>query len=343
MSSSRITVIVPSFKRPGDLQRCLEAVTLQSRPVDEVLIVSRESDLETSNLVSALMPRNPAFRVVPVTEPGLIAAMNCGLDNATGDLLVFTDDDAEAQEDWLERIEAAFCDPSVGAVGGRDWIQLPDEPALFRPAPVTKVGVLTWYGTQYGNHHCPLQGHTRKVMFLKGVNMAFRRLALGRYRVDTRLRGTGTQLGSELDLCWKIRQTGFDVLFDDRILVKHYSSPRATGEDRSRLTGSVFPDLCFNNHYLTAKAFGFYRTLAYFCHGRLLGSRSIPGLLASLKWHFKGDRHIWQRLAQMTRIGIAGLRLGWQARAEAQQRGFDVMLGSTAIEIEGQVPGHGND
>ena len=61
--------------------------------------------------------------------------------------MVFTDDDAEAQADWLERIEAKFADPSVGAVGGRDWIQLPDEPALFKPAPVAKVGVLTWYGS----------------------------------------------------------------------------------------------------------------------------------------------------------------------------------------------------
>ena len=64
--------------------------------------------------------------------------MNRGLDSARGDLVVFTDDDAEAQADWLERIEAKFADPSVGAVGGRDWIQLPDEPALFRPAPVAK-------------------------------------------------------------------------------------------------------------------------------------------------------------------------------------------------------------
>ena len=164
--------------------------------------------------------------------------MNRGLDSAPGDLLVFTDDDAEPQLDWLERIEASFADASIGAVGGRDWLQDPDEPALFRPCPVSRVGVLTWYGAQYGNHHCPLRGHTKRVMFLKGVNMAFRRRALGSYRIDTSLRGSGAQVGSELDLCSQTRQAGFDVLFDDRILVKHYSSPRELAK-RSKIAVTI--------------------------------------------------------------------------------------------------------
>jgi glycosyltransferase involved in cell wall biosynthesis len=269
--------------------------------------------------------------------------MNCGLDNATGDLLVFTDDDAEPALDWLERIEASFADPSVGAVGGRDWIQLPGEPALFQPAPASRVGVLTWYGALYGNHHRPLHGHSQKVMFLKGVNMAFRRRALGSYRIDTRLRGSGAQVGSEMDLCSQTRQAGFDVLFDDRILVKHYSSPRAAGDDRNELVGSVFPDICFNNHYLIAKRFSLGRALAHFCNERLLGSRSIPGLLACLKWFFKGDRQSWRRLVQMTRIGTAGFFLGRHARVEGLRGHSNLKLGSSVIELEGQRPGPGSN
>lgn len=341
MPSPIITVVIPSFKRAGDLQRCLEALALQSRPADEVLVVGREGDEATSNVVSVLRRSTSPLRLVPVTEPGLIAAMNCGLDNATGDLLVFTDDDAEPALDWLERIEASFADPSVGAVGGRDWIQLPDEPALFQPAPVSRVGVLTWYGTLYGNHHRPLHGHARKVMFLKGVNMAFRRRALGSYRIDTRLRGSGAQVGSEMDLCSQTRQAGFDVLFDDRILVKHYSSPRAAGDDRNEFVGSVFPDICFNNHYVIAKRFSLGRALAYFCNERLLGSRSIPGLLACLKWSFKGDRQAWRRLVQMTRIGTAGFFLGRHARVEGRRGRRNLKLGSTVVELERQQPGPG--
>jgi glycosyltransferase involved in cell wall biosynthesis len=332
MPTVKVTVIIPSFKRPFDLRRCLEAVAVQSRPADEVLVIGRQEDGETSNIVSVVEQKISVLRVVPVSEPGLIAAMNCGLDNAMGDILVFTDDDSEPQVDWLERIEASFADASIGAVGGRDWLQLPDEPALFRPEPASKVGVLTWYGALYGNHHRPLRGHTKRVMFLKGVNMAFRRRVLGSHRVDRSLHGCGVQMGTELDLCLQIRQEGFDLLFDDRILVKHYSSPRGTGEDRNQLMGSVFADTCFNYHYLIAKRFGFSRALAYFCNERLLGSRSAPGLLACVKWHFKGDRHAWQRLAQMARTGLAGFRMGRQARALARENGAKLKLGCS--------PGH---
>jgi glycosyltransferase involved in cell wall biosynthesis len=313
----KVTVIIPSFKRPTDLRRCLVALSLQSKPADEILVVGREEDTETSDLVSTAALRLPTLRRVPVSKPGVIEALNCGFDNASGDVWVVTDDDSEPQSDWLERIGDTFSDAPIGAVGGRDWLQLPDEPLLFRPSLVSKLGVLTWYGALYGNHHCPLHGHTKKVMFLKGVNIAFRRRALGRYRIDNSLRGSGAQSGWEMDLCLQTLQAGFQVMFDDRILVKHYCSPRMAGEDRTQRTGPLFPDICFNNHYLIAKHFGLSRAIAYFCHERLLGSRSVPGLLACLKWSYKGDHDTWRRLAQMTWMGASGFRLGRRARRRA--------------------------
>jgi glycosyltransferase involved in cell wall biosynthesis len=324
--ANEITIIVPSFKRPRDLRRCLEAVAAQSRAADEVLVIGREDDTETSEAVCALQGRMPALRLVLVREAGLVAAMNRGLDTAKGDFVVFTDDDAEAQADWLERIEAKFADPSVGAVGGRDWIQLPDEPDLFQPSPAAKVGILTWYGALRGNHHSPLRGHTKRVVVLKGVNMAFRRRVLGSYRVDINLRGMGTQTATELDVCSQVRKAGFQLWFDDRILVKHYCSRRATDEtigdvenNRGPLTEAAIADISFNYHYLIAKHFGIFRALIYFSNARLLGSRSTPGLLAGVKWHFKGDRHVWRRSLHMARVGLTGFRAGRAARYEADE------------------------
>lgn len=337
----KVTVIIPSFKRPTDLRRCLGALSLQTKPAGEILVIGREEDTETSDLVSTAALGLPALRFVPVSKPGVIEALNCGLDKASGDVWVITDDDSEPQSDWLERIAEKFSDTSIGAVGGRDWLQLPDEPALFRPARVSKVGVLTWYGALHGNHHCPLRGYEKKVMFLKGVNIAFSRRALGPYRIDTSLRGSGAQAGWEMDLCLQTLQAGFQVLFDDRILVKHYCSPRMAGEGRTQLRGPLFLDICFNNQYLIAKHFGLWRAIAYFCHERLLGSRAIPGLLACLKWSFKGDHHAWQRLGQMNRMGIVGFRHGRQARATSRQDHSPVNANSPALNLDGHAPKHG--
>lgn len=341
MPNMKVTVIIPSFKRPLDLKRCLEGVAVQSTPANEVLVVGRREDTQTWNVVSLLRQAMSVLRIVAVTEPGLIAALNCGLDHATGDLLVFTDDDAEPQRDWLTRIEASFDDASIGAVGGRDWIQTPDEPRLFHPALVSRVGVLTWYGALRGNHHCPLRGHTKRVMFLKGVNMAFRRRALGSYRIDTTLHGSGAQPGTEVDLCSQIRHAGFDVLFDDRILVKHYCSPRPEDGDRHQLNGPLFLDISFNNHYLIAKHFGLGRALAFFCNERLLGSHFMPGLFASVKWYWKGDRHVWRRMAQMARIGLAGFYRGRYARASGPSNWREIETGllPTRSTARDRVPG----
>jgi glycosyltransferase involved in cell wall biosynthesis len=312
--SSKMSVIVPSYRRPRDLERCLAALAAQSRPPDEVLIVLRETDSPTRQLVTRTQGCLCSLIAVPVIEPGLIQAMNCGLVNAKGDFIIFTDDDSEPEADWLERIERSFEDERIGAVGGRDWLQLPDEPALFAPSEVAKVGVLSWYGKQHGNHHCPVGRHACTVMFLKGVNMAYRRRALGNYSVDIRLRGTGAQVGSELDLCMHVRRSGFNVLFDDRILVKHYSSARPGGEDRTDVDGQIWRDTCYNTHYLVAKHFGLLRSWSHFCYCTLLGTRALPGLLASMRWTLKGDLKIWRRLLQMTRIALEGHWDGRSAR-----------------------------
>jgi glycosyltransferase involved in cell wall biosynthesis len=309
-----ISVIIPSYKRASDLKRCLEAIARQTRQANEVVVIAREEDTETLAVVSTVESGLKNLRRLYVTQPGLVAALNHALDNLEADLLVFTDDDAEAQIDWLARIEKRFEDPKVGAVGGRDWLQLPSEPSRYSPTETTRVGVLTWYGKAYGNHHCPVRGHTREVMFLKGVNMAIRRKALGPARIDSRLRGSGSQVGTELDLCSRIRQAGYILLFDDRILVKHHCSPRPKGDDRCDINGSVFEDCCFNTHYLISKHFGLIRSAIHLGNNLLLGWRSQPGLLAALKWRASGDRSIFPRLVRTVWTAVSGFRVGRNVR-----------------------------
>ena len=315
----KLSVIIPSYRRPLDLKRCLEALERQSRQADEILVIVREDDIETSQLISASSEKLKWLRAVFINKPGLIAALNCGLENATGDILVFTDDDSEAEKNWLELIESRFHNPQVGAVGGRDWLQLPEEPSRYFPSEVKRVGVLAWYGKLYGNHHHPLHGHKRKVMFLKGVNMAYRKSALGARRIDTNLRGSGSQVGSELDLCSQISKAGFTILFDDRILVKHYCAPRPKDDVRTDLTGPVWLDICFNTHYLIAKHFGMFRSLAFFCYGRLVGTRYMPGLFAVIKWTLQGDRFIWKRFLQMTSVALSGFVAGRRVKTDSNQ------------------------
>jgi glycosyltransferase involved in cell wall biosynthesis len=77
----KVTVLVPTFRRPGDLARCLAALQQQLRAPDEVVVVARPDDTATHVCL-----RDPAvvgalpLSVALVDIPGQVAALNRGLD-----------------------------------------------------------------------------------------------------------------------------------------------------------------------------------------------------------------------------------------------------------------------
>src|ERR1700754_469447 len=160
----KITVLVPTFRRPDDLMRCLAALERQHRAPDEVVVVVRPDDHATHACLDAHGAKNVAGNVTrnvttkrlplvvaPVELPGQVAALNRGLDAAMGDVIAITDDDAAPHADWLARIEAHFAaDPKLGALGGRDWVH---EKGGVLNGSRERVGKLTRSGKLIGNHH----------------------------------------------------------------------------------------------------------------------------------------------------------------------------------------------
>lgn len=220
----KITAIVPTFQRAKDLERCLEAFKKQIRQVNELLVIVRDIDIETWTFLKAfnseLLPLQPLI----VRVPGVVAAMNCGLEAASGDIIAFTDDDAAPHPDWLERIETYFLtDEHLGGVGGRDWLCCGKD--LKKGGERKVVGQMKWYGLVIGNHHLGV-GEPQEVYVLKGVNMSYRRTAILDLRFDERMRGTGAQVHFELAFSLSLKQAGWKLIYDPKIAVDHYPAQR---------------------------------------------------------------------------------------------------------------------
>jgi GT2 family glycosyltransferase len=47
----RAAVLVPTYRRPRDLTRCLRAIATQTRAADEVVVVGRRGDRETFRIL----------------------------------------------------------------------------------------------------------------------------------------------------------------------------------------------------------------------------------------------------------------------------------------------------
>lgn len=108
------SVVICTRDRPNDLRRCLVSLTLQTRPPDEVIVVDNASGgRETRDVVEAA-----GVRYLREDRPGLDFARNCGARAATGDLVIYTDDDTELHPDWIGNTIRAFDDPAIAAVTG---------------------------------------------------------------------------------------------------------------------------------------------------------------------------------------------------------------------------------
>src|SRR5258708_1818043 len=185
----KLSVAIPSYRRPVDLRRALEALTRQDRPVDEVIVVARNVDGETHAVVHEFMRLLPAGLHL-VDRPGVVEAYNRALDATTGDVISFVDDDAAPHPDWAGKIVRALEeDPHLAGIGGRDHIF---QNGMWVEGAEPVVGIVRWHGRAIGRHHLGA-GPRRDVDALKAVNMSVRMAAVGKLRMDPRLRGSGAQ------------------------------------------------------------------------------------------------------------------------------------------------------
>ncbi len=269
-----ISVVVPSYRRAGDLARCLEAVHGQTAAPTEVVVVLRPDDAEGHSAASA----SPCHvRVVHVSHPGQVAALNRGCEEAVGSIIAFTDDDAQPDQNWVARIRHHFAaDPTVGAVGGRDVVYWRGE---IVGGTAAAVGRVRWWGKRLGNHH--LESHFQDVDFLKGANMAVRDTA--RAPFEERLRGEGPQVCNDFEASWSIRKRGWRVVWDPDVRVDHFPAERESDDKREARSLVAECDECHNEMYTLLRHTESWQRPLVIAYQLLFGSRRAPGLLLGLR------------------------------------------------------------
>jgi GT2 family glycosyltransferase len=225
-----LSVIVPTYRRPDEVVRCLKALETQNRRPDQVVVTVRPEDTASlESLGNFKKTTSLNLQVALVHTPGLIPAYNTGLQETWGDIVCLTDDDARPHPDWLERIVQHYSDPQVGAVGGRDMVYTGGQ---LEDGLVTRVGKLNWFGRRTGNHHLTLKGgQPVEVFTLKGVNSSYRRQLMGQF--DANLRGL-PELANEDEMGLRVRKQGYRMIYDPKILVDHFPSHKRPDARGSR-------------------------------------------------------------------------------------------------------------
>jgi succinoglycan biosynthesis protein ExoM len=133
---SRVSIIIPTQRRPGPLQLAARSA-LGQQVVGEVeleLVIVDNDAAPSAEPIAAALKSDASFPVVYVHEPraGVAYARNAAMAAASGELIAFLDDDEEAPAGWLAALLACREACDADAVFGPVRARAPDHVALHR-------------------------------------------------------------------------------------------------------------------------------------------------------------------------------------------------------------------
>ena len=321
MDKRLISVVIPTYLRPDALAVCVHSLLEGAAQPDEIIVVGRESDQVTRQLVESWRSGAidvPGLRCAWVKVAGHIPPVEAGLHLATGELVAFIDDDVTVSHGWLPAILRHFSDPSVGVVGGR--VVNPGSPIhKLRGKP----GRVTWFGKTWGNVAAMDGEHVVEVDTVMEGNWVWRRAVLCSLHIDPVLNFDDAAMYG-LDLCLQAKKLGYRVLYDPQALVYHHALPRAPELDRQQRPPRAFA-YCRNYTYIMLKHLPRWRKPIFLGWWFGVGERAAVGLGAWVANALSGRKCQPGETRRSLAGKIEGIRL-WLRRGS--QRGLSNDLAS---------------
>jgi len=188
-----ITLIICTYNRCDSLAATLESISHSTLPEGiewEVLVMDNNSSDRTREVVEEFSRRHPdRFRYLLEPRQGKSYALNSGVQDARGDIVVFTDDDVTVDPNWLQNLTSKLhTNEWAGAAGRvlRTWT-CPQPPWLSLDRRYEKMG---WALVSFDINQ--EAGELPSAYPPVGANMAFRKAIFskhGGFRTDLGPRG----------------------------------------------------------------------------------------------------------------------------------------------------------
>jgi poly-beta-1,6 N-acetyl-D-glucosamine synthase len=201
----RVTVIVPCFNEGAVVQASIRSLLDLDYPNYEILVVDDGSTDDTYEKASALAGKRGRVTVRVITKPngGKARALNTGIKNATGEIVLCMDGDSKlTRETLMEGVKHFIVDKTIGAVAGNVKV-------INRENVLTKLQALEYI--EGLNMARKAQGFFRMVNIIPGPIGLFRKSALlevGLYDHDT--------YAEDCDLTLKLLMAGHKVRYERR-------------------------------------------------------------------------------------------------------------------------------
>jgi N-acetylglucosaminyl-diphospho-decaprenol L-rhamnosyltransferase len=215
LSQPFVSIIIPTYNRPECVALLLSTLKEQTYTSFEVIVVDQST---TSKKIIRENKNIPyPLKVVYSTCPNRSNAKNVGIRYATGDIVLFCDDDIVPSPEMVEVHVKNHSDTKIGGVSCR--IIENDLP----PLSSTDICRVTWYGRMKDGFQSDV---CCDVGTMVGGNMSIKRAVLHETGYfDALFRGTS--IFEEQDVSERLKRFGYRIRFTNEAVVQHI--PQKTG------------------------------------------------------------------------------------------------------------------
>ncbi|MDR0982822.1 MAG: glycosyltransferase [Culturomica sp.] len=236
-----LSIIICTYNREKYLYNCLKSIAENYFPAKdyEIVLINNNSTDNTEGECRRFQADFPAvpFRYFVETNQGLSFARNRGITEAQGDILVYVDDDATINAEYLKTIADFFVvQPTVMAVGG----PIIPNYETAEPTWISHYTRTLITGYKYnGNAIKPFSAGD----FPGGGNAAYRSIVFsktGLFNTELGRKGNSLVGAEEKDIFDKMRQMNMPIFYLPKMILYHIIPPSKLKKDYfRRLTYSI--------------------------------------------------------------------------------------------------------
>lgn len=216
-----ISIIILNYNGKDLTENCIGSVLKSDYPSFEIIVVDNASTDDSLSIIEGRFGQDSRVSVIKNIYNLLYAAgNNAGIKQAKGEYIVVLNNDTEVDKNWLTEIFVVMKDDKIGAAQPKILILNRFPPTIdYAGAGVDKYGYALGYG------RCEIDNgqfdDNRDIFYAGGTAMILKKNILDNVGLFDEKFGAHWE---DVDLSWRIRLSGYKIVFIPRAIVYHIGS-----------------------------------------------------------------------------------------------------------------------
>lgn len=231
IGNPKVSILIPNKDEVESLDKCLKSIKEKTSYGNyEIVIIENNSEKqETFEYYKKI--ENERIKVIYWEhEFNYSAINNFGVRHATGDYLLFLNNDVEViSQDWMTELLSHCQRRNVGVVGAK--LYYPDN-TIQHAGVVVGIGGIA--GSMFVGLPRSFSGYLHKASLQQDLSAVTAACMMVERHVFEKVKGFEEKLAvafNDIDFCLKVRKAGFLVVYNPNVELYHYESKTRGAED----------------------------------------------------------------------------------------------------------------